>query len=236
MREAVAHAQRTAERKHGFALPHLRVGGERQRRQLEAVHLQQREIELGGDADDARRDQRSPRRKRGGQRAVGVIGRHRDLDALRAGDHVRVGHDVALGIDDEARAHRSLAAENNAGDAAARFFANAVAGDENLHDARPDFPGQRVDRVVHPGQVVRRRHRLLRRGGRDDRRDAEKRTEDHRGSAGARVDLAHGHSSRGGTARTQVNVAVDRNRPSRATPTPFRRKSTAAPNLGVAAG
>jgi len=27
-----------------------------------------------------------------------------------------------------------------------------------------------------------------------------------------------------------VNVAVDRNRPSRATPTPFRRKSTAVPN------
>ena len=59
VRQGVAQADRAAERKHRLALPHLRVGGQRQRRQLQAVDLQQRQIQFGGDADDARGDERA---------------------------------------------------------------------------------------------------------------------------------------------------------------------------------
>ena len=59
MRQAVAQPDRAAEREHRFALPHLRVGRERQRRQLQAIDLQQRQIQLGRDADDARAERAS---------------------------------------------------------------------------------------------------------------------------------------------------------------------------------
>ena len=157
MRQRVAQPARAAEREHRLALAHVAVGRQRQRRRLQPVDLQEREIDLAADADDARRHDGHLRRQRRHQRAVGVDRRQHDLDALCAADHVRVGHDVALGIDDEARAHRSLARHEGVALAAAVVLTRAVAGHHDLHDARPHLPRQPVDRLVHAIEAVRHR-------------------------------------------------------------------------------
>jgi hypothetical protein len=56
--QAVAHPDRAAEGEHRFTLAHVGVRRQRQRRQLQAIDLQHREIELGRDADDARGNMR----------------------------------------------------------------------------------------------------------------------------------------------------------------------------------
>ena len=139
------------------------VGRQRQRRRLQPVDFQEREVDLAADADDARRQDRHLGRQRRHQRAVRVGRRHHDLDALRAADHVGVGHDVAFGIDDEARAHRSLARHDRGVDrAAAILVACPVAGHHDLDDARPHLPRQRVDRLVHAIEAVGHRRRAAR--------------------------------------------------------------------------
>ena len=152
MRQAVAQSVRAAEREHRFALAQLRVGRQRQRRQLQAVDLQQREIELGGDADNARGDDLRLVRQRRRQGPVRVVDGQDDLHAPRAVHDVRVGQDVALGVDDESRSGGLLAIDDGGG--GARIFAGRVAADHDVHDARPDLARQRVDRLVHPRQRI----------------------------------------------------------------------------------
>ena len=50
--QAVAEPVGAAECKHHLALPDLRVGRQRQRRKFQAVDLQQRQVQFGGDAHD----------------------------------------------------------------------------------------------------------------------------------------------------------------------------------------
>ena len=51
--QAVAEPVGAAEREHHLALPDFRIGRQRQRGEFQAIHLQQRQVQFGGDADDA---------------------------------------------------------------------------------------------------------------------------------------------------------------------------------------
>ncbi len=179
MGQAVAQPVGAAEREDHLALAQLRIGRERQRRQLHAVDLEQRQIQLRRDADDARGHEIRAARQRRRERAVRVVGRQHDLNPLRAVDDVRVGHDVAVGIDHEPRSDRSLTADGEAGVAPVALLARAEARDLNLHDARPHALRERVDGLVHPRERVGSRRRPLLRGGGDGEREDEQRPEQH---------------------------------------------------------
>ena len=77
--------------------------------------------------------------------------RQRDANALRAFDHVGVGHDVAGGIDDDAGADRLLA-DDESGLSAALFAQGAVSGDENLHHGGRNFGGEAFESLIELDQ------------------------------------------------------------------------------------
>ncbi len=114
VRQAVAQPDRTAEREDCLALTNLRIGRQRQRRQLHVIDLQERQIQLGGDADDARRNDGGLPGQGRRQRAVRVPGGQHDLDPPGAAHDVGVRHDVAVGVDHEARTGRPLPADDEA--------------------------------------------------------------------------------------------------------------------------
>ncbi len=69
-------------------------------------------------------------------RTAGITGQRQGYtDALRAFDHVRIGHDVAIGIDDHAGADGVLA-HDESGLGAIFLVQRAVAGHENLNHRR----------------------------------------------------------------------------------------------------
>ena len=89
-RYAVLEAERRADRDHPLAALHRRRRGQVERGQVLAVDLDERDVRALVRADHL-----------GGElAAVGEAHRH----FARAVDHVRVGHDVAVGAHDEARA------------------------------------------------------------------------------------------------------------------------------------
>ena len=68
-------------------------------------------------------------------------------DALRAFDDVGVGHDVAVGIDDDSGADGVLA-HDESGLGAAFFVQRAVAGDQNLDYRGRYFGGETFEGIV----------------------------------------------------------------------------------------
>ena len=112
MRQAVAQADRASECKHGFALTDVRIGRQRQRRQLHVIDLQQRQVEFAGNADDARGNERRSPGQRRCQGSIRVAGGQHDLNPPRATDNVGVCQDVAFWIDDEPRSHGPLSADD----------------------------------------------------------------------------------------------------------------------------
>ena len=99
--DRVAKSFGAAERKYQIALPQRVVVGHRKRRQSGRVDLKESEVNFAGHTHHARLNRASPclgdRSDRGN---VSGRGREHDLDSLRAGDHVRVGDDIAGRIDD----------------------------------------------------------------------------------------------------------------------------------------
>ena len=157
---AVAQADRAAERKDHFPLTEIGVRRQRQRRQLHIIHFEQRQVQLGGDANDARGEERCPSGQGRRDRSIGVADGHDDLDAPRAVDDVGVRQDVALRIDHESRPGRPLPANDHVGVARRPFGPRAITADEDLHHAWPDFLRQRIHRFVQSDERIRRRRRL----------------------------------------------------------------------------
>ena len=152
-RDRRVEAERAAEREHQLARPQ-RVGvAEGERRQRLGLDLDHRQIGLVIDRDDLRADRAAAPAEDG---ASGLAARRRkrqlDLDARRVLDHVRVGHDVAVGIDDDAGAAAPLEHRLRARVGIVLVW-RREAGDEDLHDAGADFLGEILER---PGQVAKR--------------------------------------------------------------------------------
>ena len=84
-------------------------------------------------------------------------------------DDVRVGHDIAVGVDDDARAAAAL--EHGLARRLIVFVGLRVSGDEDLHDARAHALGEILERLRQLRQAARRRltrRARLRRGWRRD--------------------------------------------------------------------
>ena len=73
------------------------------------------------------------------------IERQLDFDARRVLDHVSVGHDVAVGIDDDAGAAAAFELRFYRG-ALIVFVGRRISGHEDLHDARADLRGEFLQR------------------------------------------------------------------------------------------
>ena len=74
-------------------------------------------------------------------------------NALRAFHHVRVGDDVAVGIDDDAGAETALT-PNHAGLVADSFVGRAIAGDLDLNNRGGDAGGQFLKGIVELREQV----------------------------------------------------------------------------------
>ena len=100
-RDRIAQPLWTAEREHELALTNRIVVCQRQRVQSRDIDLEERKVDIGCGADDARVHGLAGV---GRQRTHGAVGRrvamHHDLHVLGAGHDMRVGDDVAVGIDD----------------------------------------------------------------------------------------------------------------------------------------
>src|SRR5258708_15099325 len=84
------------------------------------------------------------RRARGGK----------EVKTVGSGKNVRVGDDVAGGIDDEAGPYGALPAESQGRGAVVRGFHGAEAGDQYLHDARGHLLDQRIDGFIELAKGV----------------------------------------------------------------------------------
>ena len=80
-------------------------------------------------------------------------------DALRAFDDVGVGHDVAVGIDDDSGADGVLA-HDESGLRAVLFVQRAIAGDENLNHRGGYFGGETFQGIVDLHEELRLRWRI----------------------------------------------------------------------------
>ena len=75
--------------------------------------------------------------------------RHDHVDPLRAIYHVRVGYDVAFGVNDDARSQpTSLSANDHAGLPLIAFLGRAVSGNLNLNDCGRDALDERLNGIV----------------------------------------------------------------------------------------
>jgi hypothetical protein len=97
-----------------------------------------------------------------------AAGQHH-LDAARVRDHVRIGHDVAAAVDDDAGSHAALAADHQISVVAISLRHRPVARDEHLHDALRHVLHQRRDRTVQDAQRIAI-GRFIGTGGRGDHR------------------------------------------------------------------
>ena len=76
-----------------------------------------------------------------------------DLYALGAGDDMRVRDDVAVGIDDRARADAALPSDHEPGLAAARALVDGtIARDQHLHDAHGHARRELLNRRIQIAQ------------------------------------------------------------------------------------
>jgi len=96
-----------------LTLAHVVVVCDRERRQAGELDLQQRQVELARNADDAGLD--GPRR-RGDQgpqeRLAGSDGRHDDLHPAGPRHDVGIGEDEAVRVDDDAGTDAALPADD----------------------------------------------------------------------------------------------------------------------------
>ena len=140
-RYGVVEPERAAERDHDLPGPKVVGIAEGQRRQAGRLDLDDGEVGLEIETDDAAVQQPPARRQ---DRAAGRHGRHLDADALRAADHVRVGHDEARGVDDRAGPGRPLRA-HQVGRARHAPFRGRVGHREDLDHRRARGAGGRLD-------------------------------------------------------------------------------------------
>jgi hypothetical protein len=120
---------------------------EREGGQVRLIDLEQSEIGIFVDADQVRLDDalfadrwQAVGRVNGGQ-GEGYV------DDLRSLDHVSVGHNVSVGIDDYSGADRVLASYKG-GLTAIIFLQRAIAGDQNLNHGGGNSGSELLDRGV----------------------------------------------------------------------------------------
>ena len=158
---------RTSNRKHQLPHPRTLLADQRQRRQIRVVDLQQRQIGFLVQAEEPRLENAPLALRHLAGIAHGQRQRH--ANPLRAFHHVRVGHDVAIRIDNHSRAHRMLA-HNQRRLRAILLAQRTISRNQNLHHRRRNPRRQALERIVELHQrlerLIRARLRLsLRRPG-----------------------------------------------------------------------
>lgn len=146
--DGISQTAGTAESENHFALLRLDGGGYGDGGQMFVFDFYDGQIYLGGLTDDARFETLSLRADDWIWGSIGGWSRDDDFDAFRAADDVRVGDDVAAGINDDSGTDFSLTRDDEAGLIRIAGFGGAVSGDENLHDAGRDTIDEGFDGVI----------------------------------------------------------------------------------------
>ena len=152
--DRVAQSSRTPESKYDFSLAQFAIRSEWECGKRSCVDFDHCEIDLAGRSNNPRWYNRGSSRERGIHGPIGIRGRQHYLDPLRTLHHMRVGHNVAAGINHKSGADRPLPADQRVGVSVLTFFERAITGHQNLHHAGRNFPDQCIHGFVELSQRI----------------------------------------------------------------------------------